>query len=181
MQKLKLNDLSALDEIYEITSNIVYILAYSILKSKERAEDIVQDTYIRVYKKIDKYKSGTNAAAWIYKIARNLSYDEYAKKRDTSLDVFEGNMLDERGFDLTESIYLKTVFNTLNADEREVVALFAIGDFKHKEIARIIGRPIGTVQWIYNRAIKKLKERLTRNENAEILAKIDCEEEIFAK
>lgn len=166
MQKLKQGDINALDDIFKLTSNIVYILAYSILKNKARAEDIVQDTYIHIYKKIDKYKSNTNAAGWIYRIARNLSCDEYSRRRDVSLEVFEGNFSDNHASDnLTESVYLKTVFDMLNASEREVVTLFAIGEFKHKEIACIVDKPIGTVQWIYNKAIKKLKNILSRNDN----------------
>jgi len=164
MQKLKKGCINALDDIYEITSEIVYVLAYSILKNKERAEDIVQDTYIRVYKKIDKYKPKTNAAAWIFTIAKNLSYDEYVKRRDVSLEIFEGNIIDNNISErLDESVYLKTIFDILNSDEKEIVLLFAVGSFKHREIAKITNKPIGTVQWIYNKAIKKLREYLTND------------------
>jgi len=173
MQKLKQGDIKALDEIFRITSDVVYIMAYSILKNKERAEDIVQDTYIRVYKKIHKYNPNTNAAGWICRIARNLSCDEYVRRRDISLEVFEGNLLDSHASErLTESVYLKTVFDTLNQDEREVVALFAVGSFKHREIAQILGKPMGTVQWIYNKAVKKLKEILNRNDDNDMMLEL---------
>ena len=165
MEKLKRGNKSALEDIYKITSKVVYILACSILKNKERAEDIVQETYIMIYKKIDRYKSNTNAAAWICAIARNLACDEYVKRRDVSLEVFEGNILDKKASEcLLESMYLKCILDNLSNDEREVVALFVIGEFKHREIAKIVGKPIGTVQWLYNRALKKLRVIL-RSEN----------------
>ena len=169
MQKLKKGNKNALDEIYNFTSKVVYVLAYSILKNKERAEDIVQETYLRVYKKIEKYKSNTNAAAWIYRIARNLAYDEYSKRRDISLEVFEGNILDKKSLDhLTESVYLKSILDKLNNDEKEVVVLFTIGNFKHRELAEIVGKPMGTVQWLYNKSIKKLKEILSAENETRI-------------
>jgi len=164
MQNLKMGKKSALDDIYKITSKGVYILAYSILRSKERAEDIVQDTYVMVYRKIDKYKPNTNAAAWIYKIARNLACDEYGKRRDISLETCDGKLFNSNAAEsMTDSVYLKTVLDSLSSDMREVVVLFVIGDFKHREIAEIINKPIGTVQWLYAKAIKELKERITND------------------
>ena len=162
MQKLKNGDIEAFDDIYTITSGTVFILAYSILKNKARAEDVVQETYIRVFKKIVKYKFNTNAAAWISSIARHLSFDELDKsKRNVSLEVFEGNIVNA-DFDLAESVHLKMVFETLDADEREIVILFAIDSLKHREIAEVVNKPVGTVQWIYNKAIKKLREKMRK-------------------
>ena len=161
MQKLRMGNKSALDDIFEITSKVVYILVYSILRNKERAEDVVQDTYIMIYRKIDKYKPNTNASAWIYKIARNLAFDEYTKRRDISLEIFEGKLFDNNTSEsLTESVYLKNMLDTLDSDMKEIVILFAVGGFKHREIAKIINKPIGTVQWLYAKAIRKLKECL---------------------
>jgi len=165
MQQLKSGNKNALEDIYKITSKVVYILAYSILRSKERAEDIVQETFIMVYKKIDRYKLNTNPAAWICSIARNLACDEYVQRRDISLEAFEENISDKNAAEnLTASVYLKGILDNLNNDEKEVVALFVIGDFKHREIAKIVRKPTGTVQWLYNKALKKLRKILS-NEN----------------
>ena len=54
---------------------------------------------------------------------------------------------------------LPNLKNTLNEDEREIVIMHVIGDMKYREIAEVIGTPIGTISWKYNEAIKKLKNK----------------------
>jgi len=163
MQKLQKGNIDALRDIYKLTSKAVYYLSYYILKSAERAKDIVQETYISVFKNIQKYKLNTSAMAWITSIARNLSISEYRKKqRDLSLEIFEESLLDESDYCefVENNIYLKNALNILNAGEREIVILFAVDCFKHREIAQIVNKPLGTVQWVYNNAIKKLRKKV---------------------
>jgi RNA polymerase sigma-70 factor (ECF subfamily) len=157
MSRLRGGDTDALDGIYGGVSKGVYLLAYSILKNGERAKDVMQGTFIRVAANIDKYKPDTNAAAWILTIARNLSYREYNDaSRNVALDAAD-EPDDKNVADLwTQSILLKNAMARLLPNEREIVTLFAAG-YKHREIAKIVGRPMGTVQWLYNRAIKKLR------------------------
>lgn len=64
-------DASAFDEIYNRTRTSVYYVALSVLRDKALAEDVMQTTYISVLKNIRSYILGTNASAWIIKIARN--------------------------------------------------------------------------------------------------------------
>jgi len=58
--------------------------------------------------------------------------------------------------------YLNKTFQVLNSDEREIVILFAVKSFKHREIAEIINKPEGTVRWLYQKAIQKLKAELIK-------------------
>lgn len=165
MQKLQTGDISALDNIYALTSKAVYYLAYSILKNSEHAKDIMHDTYIRIIKNIDKYRLNTNAAAWILCMARNLSFNEYSKlQRSIGLEILEENLTDSRDCfaEMEGFFYIKKAINFLSVNEREIVMLFAVGNFKHREIAKIVGKPIGTVQWIYNKAIKKLRLQIEK-------------------
>jgi RNA polymerase sigma-70 factor (ECF subfamily) len=53
---------------------------------------------------------------------------------------------------------MQEIIETLKPDEREIVILHVVGDLKHREIAAIVGKPLGTVTWIYNQAISKLKK-----------------------
>jgi RNA polymerase sigma-70 factor (ECF subfamily) len=157
MSRLQSGDTDALDGIYGGMSKGIYLLAYSILKNGERAKDIMQETFIRVAANIDKYKPNTNAPAWILTIARNLSYKEYNDgHRSVALNTVDESGENDAADLWTQSILLKNAMARLLLNEREIVTLFAAG-YKHREIAKIIGRPMGTVQWLYSRAIKKLK------------------------
>jgi len=163
MQKLQKGNVEALDSIYDLTSKAVYYLCFSILKNSEQAKDIAHDTYIRLYKNINRYELNTNAAAWILSIARNLSLNEYAKLKHTlSLEGFKEDLIDAREHfsDVDDFCYMNKTFQVLNPDEREIVILFAMNRFKHYEIAEIVNKPTGTVKWIYNRAVKKLREKI---------------------
>ena len=67
-------NVSAFDEIYNRTRKSVYYVALSILRDNALAEDVMQTTYMRVLKYIQSYALGTNASAWIIKIAKNDSF-----------------------------------------------------------------------------------------------------------
>jgi len=161
IRRLQSGEINALDEIYKITSRSVYVLSFSILKDKERAEDIVQDTYVKIIKNIHTYAPDTSAIAWIATIARNLSYNEYSRtKRNVSIELFEDNLEDNKDplEQLVNTIYLKNAVKHLDTDEREVLILSAFNSLKHREIAEIVDKPIGTVHWLFDKAKKKLKK-----------------------
>lgn len=160
MQNLKEGDMKALEGIYTIMKKNVYLLSNSILCSTEKAKDIMQETFIKVAQNINGYKS-KNATVWICRIARNLSYTEYNKsKRSISLEVFEENISDNKNHEdiWVQNISLQNAMLRLEPLEREIVTLFAMQNYKHREIACIVERPMGTIQWLYNKAIKKLKK-----------------------
>ena len=71
IKKLINGDASAFDEIYNQTRKSVYYAALAVLRDKALAEDVMQTTYMRVLKSIQSYTLGTNASAWIIKIAKN--------------------------------------------------------------------------------------------------------------
>ena len=175
MQRLQNGDIEALNDVYMLTSKTVYCLSYYILKNTERAKDIMHDTYINILSNIQKYKLNTNALAWVTTIARNLSFNEYKKlQRNVSLEIFEDTLQDNLDYPVfvENNVYLKDALDILNEKEREIVILYAVDCFKHREIAQIVNRPKGTVQWIYHYAIKKIREK-TKNENKETSMKFE--------
>lgn len=158
MLELQDGNLSALDGIYTLTSKSVYLLAFSILKNSEKAKDMMHDTFVRMTANIDKYRPSTNALAWISTIARNISYREYKNaQRSLSLDALGEQHGCSDDF-WTDKIDLNRAMGKLSVEEREIVTLFSIEGYKHREIAEIVGKPLGTVLWMYSRAIKKLKK-----------------------
>ena len=163
MEKLKSGDMEALDFVYEATSKSVYFLAYGILRNKERAEDVMQETYVRVVQGAAGYKNKLKASAWILRIARNLCYSEYMKsKRNLCLEQLELEPQDavNEEDDWIINMDLRGAMSCLKPTEREIVSLFALKEYKHREIAKIVGRPTGSVQWAYNNAIKKMRKFL---------------------
>ncbi len=151
--------------------------AYHLTYNQEDADDLVQETYLKAYRFIDKYEKGTNAKAWLFKILKNAFINEYRKKskQPTKVDfediVAYHDTDDNRvsGYsDLREEIFLHmmgdevtSAINNLPIDFRTVILLCDIEGFTYEEIAAIIDVPIGTVRSRLFRARNLLKEELT--------------------
>ena len=150
--------------------------AYHLTYNQDDADDLVQETYMKAYRFIDKYEQGTNAKAWLFKILKNAYINEYRKrvKQPAKVDfediVAYHDTDDDRisGYsDLREEIFLHmmgdevtTAINSLPLDFRTVILLCDIEGFTYEEIASIIDVPIGTVRSRLFRARNLLKEKL---------------------
>ena len=143
----------AFEELYEGMKRGVFALAYSYLRNYEDAEDVLQQTFLRVKRKAYLYRVGTNARAWIFQIAKNTALDELRRRKQRK----EGELLREEGVE-TPVVFLDELTARLSEEEREIVIMHAVWGYKHKEIAEEKGLPLGTVTWKYNEAIKKLRK-----------------------
>lgn len=158
--KLRVKDNEAFEFIYFQTSPSVYAIIKNIVKDHNVTEDLMQNTYIKMIKNIYSYDFKYNFKSWLLTIARNLAIDYYRKfKRETLVDVSESEYLFPGTKSTADAEYNANFFlSLLDDDEREVVILYAMEGFKHKEIAKILDKPIGTVTWLYNKALKKMQE-----------------------
>ena len=131
-------DPEAFEVLYRSTEKAVYALALSILRNPHDAEDIVQETYLKVRAAAHLYVPQGKPLAWLFTITKNLCRDLL------------------RGQSRTEA-----ALKALGEEERQVVLLHAASGLKHREIARDLGLPLSTVLSRYSRALKKLQRYLT--------------------
>lgn len=162
IRQLRSGNMDLFDDFYELTKKQVYVAIINIIKNKTICEDIMQDTYLKFLNNIHKYKDKTNVIAFIVTIARNLAINEYNKnKREVHYDL---SLYEEEIVSKTEETpLLDLVYETLSGIELEVFILHVIDDLKHREIAKIMKKPLGTITWIYNKALKKMKEKVGEN------------------
>ncbi len=154
----------------------LYNFAIHLTYNEERSNDLVQETYMKAWRFIGSFESGTNAKAWLFKILKNAFINEYRKQAkrpqkvdfedvvkyhdaeentgvgylDMRQDVFQGMLGDEVSFAL----------DSLPVDFRTVVLLCDIEGFTYEEIAKIVNIPIGTVRSRLHRARGMLKGKL---------------------
>ena len=161
IQKLKNGDMAVFDDIYYATKDNVYYTILSIVKDASLSEDIMQETYLKALEKIHTYKPKHSFNSWIITIARNLAINEYnRRKRELTVDPTENEIIFGTIESLSEKeLIIKEMLEYLNKEEREILIMHIIGDMKHREIAEVLGKPIGTISWKYNEAIKKLKHK----------------------
>lgn len=149
--------------------------AYHLTYNEDDANDLVQETYMKAHRFIDKYIQGTNAKAWLFKILKNAYINQYRKKskqpsRVDFEDIVNFHDSDDRipGYlDLREELFdnmmgdeVTIAINSLPIDFRTVVLLCDVEGFTYEEIAKIIDVPIGTVRSRLFRARNMLKEKL---------------------
>ncbi len=157
-------NLDGMQRLYEYTSSAIYGYALSILKDSSLSEDIVHDCYLSVYSSAKQYKPYGKALAWMMTIVRNLCYERLRKDAHVLKVEIEDWMFVEANENLSaeEKLTIEQYLKILNNEEREIVMLHAIGGFKHREIAKIMGKTLTATLSRYNRAIKKLREQLEK-------------------
>lgn len=171
MLLLQQGDEQAFEVIYNETKRGLFSFILSICKNYHTAEDIMQTTYIRLRSAISSYQAGSNALAWLYTIAKNLTLNELKKEKREVFSNFDDNDGKFGEYTLDDKISgpvfdLMTKF--LTQDERQIVSLYLISGFKHREIAEMLNKPLGTVLWSYRNALSKLKKELEKEKDDEI-------------
>lgn len=165
VKALQAGDMDVFDAIYEQTHRKVFFIILPILKDRSLCEDIMQDTYIRMLQSIGSYRE-KNFLSYLLTIAKNLAINEYNKRKRS---VLTEAIDDDRGdysftnhleIQVEKADFIRDVLSILNPQERNVVLLYTLENLTHREIALILDKPLGTITWIYSKAIKKIKKKL---------------------
>ncbi|MFH0993388.1 MAG: RNA polymerase sigma factor [bacterium] len=164
LELLRHRDEAAFQEVYDQTKRGVFAVIVAIVKDRGDAEDLMQETYMKMLAHLDQYEPGRNFNAWIVQIAKNLAFDHYRKNHQTvPVDPQEQSFLFDRAASHEPSSHdLETLVKPLDQEERQIVLLHIVANTKFKDIAGIVDKPLGTVLWLYNRALKKMQKHLGR-------------------
>ncbi len=167
LEKIKDGDREAFVTLTRLYQRKVFVLAYSFFRNKEDALDIVQETFLRVFQKIDMFKKGRNFQNWLLQITKNLCIDYYRKRqsRESQLkdgtDISEMNLSDPKASDThkTSDInrVLSTCINRLSEKQRMVFVLKQFNQFEYSEIAQILNVATGTVKSLHFKATQNLR------------------------
>ncbi|MGH2972203.1 MAG: sigma-70 family RNA polymerase sigma factor [Gaiellaceae bacterium] len=157
-------------------SDQVYRVARHLASSREDADELVQETYVRAFRSWRSYTPGTNLRAWLLRILTNLNIDRGRRQQRTppmqgleANDYFLYDRLSESGDGPTdeekvvERLSQDDIVSALTAvphDFRDVIVLVDIGDFSYQDAAQILDIPIGTVMSRLHRGRRILKREL---------------------
>lgn len=153
-------DMAAFERIYSEMFYQVCTIAFSIVPDKYFAEDVAQETFIKIQRQIQNFGTPYNGFAWIYSIARNTALNMLAKTNCEDINEAVDGIMDTCSFEdsIDDRELLATMFRILDSTERKIVLLHLTTGMKHKEIANMLNVPLGTVLSKYNRSLKKLQE-----------------------
>ena len=149
-----------LAELYRCTRAAVYGLALSYLKNGAEAEDVAQDTFVKVWAAAPSYRPQGKPMAWLLTIARNLALGRLrtaARIQDLSEAQWSAFSIESDTLTADDRTVLAAALGRLSDEERHIVVLHAVCGLKHREIAQFLGLALPTVLSKYHRSLKKLK------------------------
>ena len=154
-------DTKALETLYELIKTDVYAYSLSKLRNKADAEDVTEDTFVKIYKYSSYYNSCGKPLAWVFTIASNLIKRHYeVSSRSVGLEVVENKSGTSFEDAVCNNAFLQQVLSLLTQEESEIISLRLVSGLKHREIAKLINKPLSYVLSKYNRAVKKLKKEV---------------------
>ena len=161
--RIQNGDQEGLASLYDLTSRAVFAFILPVINDYQLAEDIMQETYVSAYRAIGSYEPGTSGLNWLFTIARNHAYNVIKKRQHDEPVDFDaqheraGSILERPNWETPTIDIAKKI---LPPDEQNILFLYTIGEYKHREIAELLNLPLGTVTWKYQVAIKKMQQYL---------------------
>jgi RNA polymerase sigma-70 factor (ECF subfamily) len=158
-----------IDELMNLHSRKVYLLAYSYVKDKGLAEDIAQEVFIKCYKSLNHFRGDAQITSWIYRITVNTAKDFLRSKSFNILkypkSFFESITKSETPEDAVlkqdQRVAVLQKVLGLSTKYREIIILYYFQDEKMEDIAEILNLNLNTVKTRLARARAKLKEQIT--------------------
>lgn len=153
----------ALAQLYRRARTAVYGLAISYVKNAQDAQDLTQDTFVRVWDAAPQYRPQGSPMGWVLTIARNLSLMKLREgQRKGELEEEQWNAIPAQapGISHEDRLLVQNALAALEEQERRIVVLHAVTGLKHREVAALLELPLATVLSKYHRGLRKLKLRL---------------------
>ena len=143
--------------------------ALSLTRNSAAADDMVQDTVVKAWTNMDKFKRDTNLRAWLFTILRNTYYSSRRKLNREVADVdgaFTGSLSVKPDHDGRMQLAdFRKAFETLPDEQREALILVGASGFSYEEAAGMCGVAVGTIKSRANRGRARLAELLQLGEN----------------
>lgn len=166
VKQLKSGDETAAMNIYNMYSKAMYNTLIRITGDTAEAQDLLQESFVKAFRKIDTFREEATFGAWLKKIVVNTGLESIRKKK-VQFDSMEDHNVEEI-MEEEESIYdiepavIQDCIKQLPSGGRTVLSLFLLEDFSHQEIANKLGISVSTSKTQYMRAKKLLKELIKR-------------------
>ena len=158
----------------------VFSLIYRLVRDREKAEDLAQETFIKVLNALDRYDPTFKFSSWIFKIAHNTSLDHLRKKELVTLSLegsphaesqseIEASTVQALSTEETPEDYaasrelgatLEKAIGRLRPEYRTAIVMCHVEGRPYEEIAEVMGVPLGTVKTYIHRARNELKKEL---------------------
>jgi RNA polymerase sigma-70 factor (ECF subfamily) len=173
----------AFSKIVDIYKDLVFTLALRLVKKKDLAEEVAQDTFIKMYKSLSKFKGKSKFSSWVYRITYNTSLDELRRQK-SKFDEISLNDTNEHYVKSDDSLVqqmetkelntsIQKCLDVLPGDVSFLLTLFYFEELSLKEISEIVKQSPNTVKVKIHRGRQKLMGILKQNIEPEIIARYE--------
>lgn len=151
-------------DLYEREADAVYRFIYFKILDKDRAEEIVQEAFVRTWDYLRAGKAIDNQRAFVYRVANNILVDTFRKKRELSLDALRDEGFDA-GFEPFQGAWqamdaeaIRGLIDTLDPKYRDPILLRHVNDLGVKEIALILDETENVISVRLHRGLEKVRQ-----------------------
>lgn len=156
--RIQNGDREAFSCLYQELKQPVYTICYRITQSRETAEDITHDVFVKLFRSPPD-ASVNNIRAWIFQMARNLSIDALRKKSRTAEHDEEIDIVDSYDH-IHLRMDIEAALRKLPSEEREILTLHLNAELGFKEISNIVGLSLPATYRKYRKALKTIQKEL---------------------
>ncbi|MEO6050494.1 MAG: RNA polymerase sigma factor [Pyrinomonadaceae bacterium] len=171
-------DMAAFEEIYKRHHRRVYSVCLRMLQNPSEAEDLTQDVFIQLYRKIGSFRGDSAFTTWLHRMTvnqvlmhfrkRTVKYEKTTMEGETPVQMVAGTSNPER-MRIVDKIALDNAIEQLPNGYKNVFVLHDVEGFEHEEVARILGCSVGTSKSQLHKARLKLQKLLKKKANPRMI------------
>ena len=177
-QRASGGDMAAFEEIYQRHHRRVYSICLRMLQNSYEAEDLTQDVFIQLYRKIGSFRGDSAFTTWLHRMTvnqvlmhfrkRTVKFEKTTEEGETPVQIVPGT---ESPFKMpiVDKIALENAIDQLPAGYKNVFMLHDVEGFEHEEVAKILGCSVGTSKSQLHKARLKLQKLLKKKANPRLL------------
>ena len=156
--ELKRGDQSHFNWFYENSKKQLFYNILSYTKNYELSEDLLQETYVKFLTNIKNIDDKVNVLGYLMVMSKNITLDYF--KKNNRIETLNEEDISFEDNKIYETMLVSKIKEILNDIEFKILILHILGELTFNEIKDIVKKPLGTVLWIYNKSLKKVRKEL---------------------
>ncbi|MDY5928975.1 MAG: sigma-70 family RNA polymerase sigma factor [Candidatus Onthovivens sp.] len=156
--EIKRGDQTHFNWFYENSKKQLFYNILSYTKNYELSEDLLQETYVKFLTNIKNIDDRVNVLGYLMVMSKNITLDYF--KKNNRIETLNEEDISFEDNKIHETMLVSKIKEILNDIEFKILILHILGELTFNEIKDIVKKPLGTVLWIYNKSLKKVRKEL---------------------